>query len=68
MRRARRYNIELARQLAEGSFTADGLYQDHTGMGGLNPMPYDHFPRQCGCGTAPPPGVDPGVMVGGGAP
>ena len=26
--------------------TADGMYEDHTGTGGLNPMPYDVFPRK----------------------
>jgi hypothetical protein len=25
-------------------FTANGLYQDHSGMEGLNPLPYDTFP------------------------
>ncbi|XP_065838402.1 uncharacterized protein [Oscarella lobularis] len=27
-------------------FTSNGQYQDHTGYKGLNPMPYDHFPRK----------------------
>eukprot|EP00118_Oscarella_pearsei_P012227 m.88465 g.88465 ORF g.88465 m.88465 type:complete len:643 (+) comp36572_c0_seq3:15-1943(+) len=27
-------------------FTPNGQYQDHTGYNGLNPMPYDHFPRK----------------------
>ena len=26
------------------SVTANGLYQDHSGTGGLNPLPYDTFP------------------------
>jgi hypothetical protein len=26
------------------TFTANGMYQDHSGSGGLNPLPYDTFP------------------------
>jgi len=28
------------------TFTANGLYQDHSGEAGLNPLPYDTFPAK----------------------
>ena len=40
------WRSELDKQISEGSFTPDGMYEDHTGTGGLNPMPYDVFPRK----------------------
>jgi hypothetical protein len=40
------YLTELQTQMQEGVITANGQYQDHSGENGLNPMPYDHFPRK----------------------
>jgi hypothetical protein len=35
---------ELASQLSSNLYTSNGLYQDHSGSNGLNPLPYDTFP------------------------
>jgi len=40
------YITELDSQMQAGLLTANGQYQDHSGENGLNPMPYDHFPRK----------------------
>ena len=34
----------LDAQMRVGAFTASGNYLDHSGMAGLNPLPYDTFP------------------------
>jgi len=41
------YQAQLDYQLDNGNptlYTDNGLYEDHSGAGGLNPLPYDTFP------------------------
>lgn len=42
--RTRELDYQLEGQNIPETFTANGLYQDHSGMAGLNPLPYDTFP------------------------
>ena len=39
----------LSDQMQSGVFTASGNYQDHSGSGGLNPLPYDTYVARVFC-------------------